>query len=73
MLMRRLEVKLKVVESRLAEADACQAWCPEVNNEKCVQTAYVPFILMDLFIIKWSRTCLKLSNDWIKILIVRLN
>ena len=33
MLMRLLEVKLKVVESRLAEADACQAWHPEVNNE----------------------------------------
>ena len=27
---------------------------------------------MDLFIIKWSRICLKLFNDWIKIF-VRLN
>ena len=28
---------------------------------------------MDLFIIKWSRICLKLYNDWIKTFIVKLN
>ena len=28
---------------------------------------------MDLFIIKWSRICLKLFNDWIKIFIVGLH
>ena len=33
MLMSCFEVMLKVLESRLAEADACQACCPEVNNE----------------------------------------
>ena len=37
-------------------------------------TIHIHFILMDLFIIKWSGICLKLFNDRIKFFfIVRLN
>ena len=32
MMMTCIQGDLKIVESRLAEADACQAWCPEVNK-----------------------------------------
>ena len=52
MMMCWLEYKLKIVESRLAEADVCQAWCPEMNKWMYIHTVYIPFILMDLFIIK---------------------
>ena len=60
MMMTWIQDDLKIVESRLAEADACQAWCPEVNKWMCIHTVYTPFILMDLFIIKKSGICLKL-------------
>ena len=47
-----IQVDLKIVESRLAEADACQAWCLDVNKWMYIHTVYIPFILMDLFIIE---------------------
>ena len=73
MVMRCLDFKLNVVESRLAEADASQAWCPEVNNEHVsIQHIYIHYILMDLIIIKKSGICLKLFNDRIIIFLVRL-
>ena len=72
MMMRWLEFKLKVVESRLAEADDCHTWCSEVNNECISIQIYIPFILMDLFIIIIkSGICLKLLYDKIKKFLVR--